>query len=197
MNVVVSISCLLQERYLHFDSLFSCFGIATARTSFVSITKTGSKTKVRTCLQRDEVMKSKVFIVSHRYCHGYSRSQFVAKYLNTSSIKINPHPLSAAAHPGHFRQFYARTRSRAERGESGRAWEERGAEAKEIGCRSISAQSESDPRQDKTWQLCALSKFLTMVSTLQSPTVSPTNVSLFPFSLSVTRLLWEHPLPNT
>ena len=114
MNVVVSISCLLQERYLHFDSLFSCFGIAT--TSFVLITKTGTKTKVRTRGWSGEEIKIKAPL--HRYCHGYPESQFVAKYLNTSSIKINPHPLSAAAQPGHFRQFYARTRSRAERGES-------------------------------------------------------------------------------
>ncbi len=149
MNVVVAFHAFFKNVILHFDSLFSCFGIATARTSFVSITKTGSKTKVRTCLQEDEVMKGKVFIVSHRYCHGYSRSQFVAKYLNTSSIKINPHPLCSLVSAGGparpFPSVYADPGlggdSRAGRGRT---------EVRNIGCRSTTDQSESNPRQDKT-----------------------------------------------
>ena len=146
MNVVVSISCLLQERYLHFDSLFSCFGIAT--TSFVSVTKTGTKTKVRTRGWRGEEIKIKA--PATQILPRISRISVCSKIFEH---QLNQNKSTSALRCGPARPFPSVLRTNPVSGGAGRVGPGvggAGAEAEEIGCRSIAAQSESDPRQDKT-----------------------------------------------
>ena len=122
--------------------------------------------------------KSRYEPPQHGYCHGYPESQFVAKYLNTSSIKINPHPLSAA---GPARPFPSVLRTipvsggASGRGESDRAWEERGTEAKEMGVAQYQL-SRSLTLDKIRRDTCALSENFSPWFQLSSPPPSPTSI---------------------